>query len=202
MTDFEDNSFTFNCDFDQQNNRWWFEDKGNNKKFYISGDIIPEDYECNQATEELINTQLKSIYPNYDFYDYKTNTNGRIYNPNTNELIPSFAFTVIIFYNKKIIEDYFVFSCDYDKNINKWWFKNQKNQETFYVDENPSYNVINECYYKTQELINTQLKLKYPNYDFYDIKTNMNAHIYDKETDTFNPTYDYTVLINFRYNPE
>jgi len=44
--------------------------------------------------------QLKSIYPDYDFYDYKTNTNGRIYNPNTNELIPSFAFTVIIFYNK------------------------------------------------------------------------------------------------------
>ncbi len=100
MTDFEDNSFTFNCDFDQQNNRWWFEDKENNKKFYISGDIIPEDYECNQATEELINNQLKSIYSNYDFYDYKTNTNGRVYNPNTNELIPSFAFTVIIFYNK------------------------------------------------------------------------------------------------------
>ena len=69
-----------------------------------------------------------------------------------------------------------------NKNINKWWFKNQKkNQETFYVNGNPSYNVNNECYYKTQELINTQLKLEYPNYDFYDIKTNMNAQIYDKK---------------------
>ena len=90
----------FSCDFDHNKKRWWFEDQDNNRMYFISGDVVPESYDCNQATEELINTHLKEIYPSYDFYDYQTNQNGRIYIPETKKFYPSFAFTVMVHYHK------------------------------------------------------------------------------------------------------
>ena len=101
MTSFiEDNVFVFCCDFDHDKNRWWFEDRMNERTYFISGNVAPEDYECNQATEELIKRHLKVIYPTYDFYDYNVNHNGRMYNPETKQLYPTFALTITVHYRK------------------------------------------------------------------------------------------------------
>ena len=100
MTSFEDNVFIFCCDFDHDKNRWWFEDRTNERMYFVSGNVAPEDYECIQATEELIKRHLKVIYPTYDFYDYDINHNGRMYNPKTKQLYPTFALTITVHYRK------------------------------------------------------------------------------------------------------
>ena len=205
MASFEEEYiFDFSCDFDRKKNRWWFEDSENERMFFVSGDVIPEDYDCDQATEELIESHLKVIFPTYDFYRYQTNHNGRICNPETGEFYPSYAFTIMVFYHKpvekpkkpEIKEGYFSFSCDYDFDKKRWWFKNE--DETFYIESEQRMNGF-ECDYVTKELINRFLKPKYPTYDFYRYHTNMNAQIYNSETDTYYPSYQYTVLVNFRY---
>ncbi len=99
---FGGNCFIFACDFDEKNNRWWFEDESNcepsGKMFYISGDDVPNEWNCYNVAQMLIDKQLSPIYPKYKFYKIQTNHNCQIFDNETHTFYPSYRFTIMIWF--------------------------------------------------------------------------------------------------------
>lgn len=102
-------------------------------------------------------------------------------------------------YDELIGEDAFIFACDYDTVNKRWWFRLfGKKKLLFYINSDPlPYNYIGDGI--VQELIDTQLKPKYPQYNIYSFIVEPNTQTYDEKTKSYSPSYHFTITINYRY---
>ena len=91
-------SIVFDCDFDNQNNRWWFQNQENDDKYYLSGYIVPNDWDCHKAAKKLVDSMFPFVYPLFTVYEIKTNSNCQVYDNETQRFYPSNRFTVLINY--------------------------------------------------------------------------------------------------------
>ena len=90
----------FECDFDKDQDRWWFKDEFSGKTFYVSGKDAPSNaYDCSNAAYLLVNRELDKYYPDRNFFDIDTRMCSIICNSETNEQYPSHTFIVSVKYN-------------------------------------------------------------------------------------------------------